>query len=637
MVQTVVEANELNLNSQRYRVDGNIHVTLLEGFAQKLVLGDFTPQNYRRRSVVRWADFSMGMGQQIVSPQDNQVNLRRSWWSTSHTRNRGHILLPPLVNAMTGEVGSSVPASTVLFGGQFYVNMEQNVLRTTTSSDNLSDTNFNTTNVNLTALSGRFNGTDYIIWGQDGSGYEFSTDGSSYSTGGREAHLLAQWDDRLWGFDFDDLQLWWAFEPSTTTADHTNDALLPIETGTVLAMFTGPDAVGEEIIYVLARDALWAHDAANSRFIKTTFQIFNPAQVLNSLVFPTVWRGAIYIPVGMNVWEYRPGVSIRAIGPDFETADDPSGLSAVTGLPGASVRGGIRTLMATSNEILAATDGSLAGFTIPSQLLSWNSRGWSVVWESASGLSLTGGVSSVGIQTKSSTSPYRVWFNDNISYQFIDLPTDITNPKQNTAYRYDSSAIHILPWLDVGTDSNPIALRTKVEAIDLSSNETVTLSYRTDLSNHTDISGFTTLGSAMISDGTTSFAFPDTSTSEGLSFRSHIQFKLALARGGTDTNSPDALSLSFEYYQKPNRNFAFDFVLDTREPYGDADPTEQFFNLMNTLEGTNTLLELTYRDTSITQQSITHTYYVEITEYEIIEENTGSGHGAKVRIRAEEI
>ena len=116
MVQTVVEANELNLNSQRFKVEGNIHVTLLEGFASKLVLGDFTPENYRRRSVVRWADFSMGLGQQIVSPQDNDVNLRRSWWSTSHTRTRGHILLPPLVTDMTGEVGT-IPSSSVRFGG----------------------------------------------------------------------------------------------------------------------------------------------------------------------------------------------------------------------------------------------------------------------------------------------------------------------------------------------------------------------------------------------------------------------------------------------------------------------------------------------------------------------------------------
>lgn len=645
MVQTVTSHREISLDSKRYKLIGPVTITMPDPFAEKTVLGDFTQESLRRRNVIRWSDFSGGMGLEVVSPQDGPVDLTRVYWSDCHLFERGHVTLGKGSTAQTGGP-SGIHQAYGFFNGQMYlVGASGDVYRTSTSSDNLTDTTHDVTNTTVDTVSGRINGSDYIIWGQDGSGYEFSTDGASYTTGGREGHFLVIWDDRLWGFDVDDHQLWFALAPSNTAGDHTNDAILPAEIGTALGMFTGPDADGNDIIYVLtAENGLWAHDAANNRFIRTLFRQVVPVKRDASElprdyhVRPVVWQGAIYIPIGLNVWEYHPVAgTIRSIGPFDDNHK----------LPTLDLFGGpIRTLVASDDAVFAINDLSQSEETVGNVgILEWNGHAWqsfhTSVQDASPGASSVSFAMVVGIQQKTATHEYRLWATTLGSTElFWNLPMNSKSPKQTTTWIYGtnlgSRSRISFPWVDGGTDSETFALRVKVDALDLDSSNEIEVQYKTNFTTRTVIETSTALASgasALDTSGISVLTFPDNGTSEeGVLFR-FIQLQVLLTQG-TSGESPDLNSFEFEWFRKGTIKLTFDFEIDMRTAYANTEPTTQFFNFMNTLKNATTLLELTWKDTSVTQQSITRTYYTTITALEMREENEPGG---VMRVRAEEV
>ncbi len=647
MVNSVALSQEVNLDSIRYKLRGHVRITLPEGFAEKTVLGDFTQESLRRRNVMRWSDFSGGIGLKVVSPQDGAINLRRVWYSDCHLFQRGQVTLPKGETAMTGGP-SGTHQALAFFNGQFYlVGASGDVFRTSASSDNLTDTTHDLTNTTVDWVAGRLNGSDFLIFGQDGSGYEFSTDGASYTTGGREGHFLVIWDDRLWGFDVDDHKLWFTLSPSATVGDHTDDAVLSAELGTALGMFTGPDAAGEDIIYVLTRDALWAHDAGNARFVKTRFQQIIPTKrdttelPRDYHVRPAVWNTAIYIPSGLNVWEYSPVAgTIRSIGPDDDFHN----------LPSTDVFGGpIRTLVSSDDAIFALNDTSQseAGSSATSNVLEWNGRAWQSFYSTTvtPGSGNVTHAAVVGVQEKTTTHEYRLWAaTAGTDELFWDLPLWSKDPKGFSKYVYgvnqDSFARLTLPWIDAGTDSESFALRVKVDAVDLDASNEIEVQYLStfdpNASMLTTYTALATGASALDTDGISILTFPDNGTSEeGLLFR-WILLQLRLSRG-TSTQSPVLNSLEFEWYRKPTFKLGFEFQIDMREVYGPRTPTDQFFALMNSVKNASGLLELTWKDTSVTQSGITRTYYVAITSLEMLEEGTGTKDGGIMLVRAEEV
>jgi len=90
-----------------------------------------------------------------------------------------------------------------------------------------------------------------------------------WTTDAQDTEFLTVWDDRLWGIS-NTGQLWWAI----TAGDETTDAKIPLPDDYVTGMFVARDAGGEPIIYVATKKGLFAHDAANQRFIET--QLFLP-------------------------------------------------------------------------------------------------------------------------------------------------------------------------------------------------------------------------------------------------------------------------------------------------------------------------------------------------------------------------
>jgi len=645
MVQTVIDADEVSLDSIRYRVEGPITITMPEGFGQKIVIGDYTQENLRRRNTIRWNDLRGGIGLEIVSPQDGNVELTRCFHSECHLFAKGHFTLALDFTSLTGDP-SGIHQAIAFFNGQLYlVGTSGAIFRTSTSSDNLTDTSHNLTNTTVDWEAGRLSGTDYIIWGQDGSGYEFASDGATYTTGGREGHFLEIWDQRLWGFDVDDNQLWYTFTPSATAGDHTNDAILPTEIGTALGMFVGPDASGNDILYVLAVDALYAHDASNERFVKTLFQIYSPIKrdatelPRDYHVKPLTWRGSIYIPIGLTVWEYNPTstpATIRPIGPEGVAHTIPKDITS----------GYIRSLVGSDQSIYAMVDDSLGEDSAREVVYEWQGHGWQMTYEGISAKELKSARGLVvGAQEMTSTSPYRLWYLVGSFVTKFDLPIDQKNPKQSASWTYSTpnssnNGRIIFPWIDAGTDSDSIALRLKIDAQDLDSGNEISVGYKLNYVNaDTTHSGFTSLISGVNSldtDGLTEITFPDNGTStEGLAFRA-IQFSIDLTNDST-TTSPDINSIEFEWYRRPTRKLAFDFTLDMTSEYNSFSPMDQFFNLINTIKNSTTLLELTWKDTSQTQNSETRTYYVDVIGFDMIEAGFGSRYDTKVRIHAEEV
>jgi len=311
-----------------------------------------------------------------------------------------------------------------------------------------------------------------------------------------------------------------------------------------------------------------------------------------------------------------------------------------------------RELAASDKSLFAINDVRLSNETsTAAAVLEWNRRGWQTMTRSAQEtVSSTDEfwVIAVGLQEKTSTMEYRLWFSPRFTADsyFIDLPKDLNSPKKNAAWRYGESSYTandesylILPWIDAGTDSDSVALRLKVDAQDLDSGNEIQIYYKTNFSDLSLLTGWTNLivgAAALDTSGLNEITFPDNGTSvEGLAFRV-IQFRFRQDHDAA-TKSPDINSIEFEWFRKPTVKLAFEFDIDMKREYAERTPLDQFFGLQNSIKNSTVLLELTWKDTSKTQSSLTRTYYVAITGFQMVEEGTGSSDGGIMRVFAEEI
>ena len=656
MAAKVETTNEISLGGVYYPIVRPVQSVLASIYPSKVVIGDTSKDSQTRTSVIAWSDWRGGIG---IDRMEEGRDVNRAWWSDCQLRYKNHLILGNLANqtesiahglAKAG-AGTGIAAINE-FGDKIYAvwngtNGESPKLyvynntsdywwdgRTEDqaigvhASDSFGVPDQVTDSLNFV----KNDNTNYLVlahYDSNGTGYSYATvpsyDGSNnaaWTNDTADTKYLAQWDDRLWGISHSG-QLWYAFTPGT----ETNDAQLPLPAGYVTGLFVARDAGGEPILYAATKKGLWAHDAANARFVKTEVEFpFHPHAGKGA----ERWRDSIYFPSGLGLYRYVNGANAAVLtvtGPD---RDD--------GLP-ESNRGTIMLTAGTHNELLVGVDATTApnitsADSVPyqwqtgagsgigghgsmvidagtgySSILGYNELGWEAKW-----VADTAGRRIDAMHVSNAYSDvnenYRAWFGFNDNVYYMKLPVDIINPSRVSEFEYAESGTHETPWFNAGqSEVDKLALKLKVETQDCSSTETVIVQYATDYSESysslTDASGASTI----TSDGITTYAF---GSSAGTEFRA-IKFKLTLARTTTTSTAnykkktPDVVSMTLEWRKKLPAKWGHQVQLDLNKEYKGKTPKELRTALVTAIES-KTLNEFTFRDDS----GGTRNYYVDV-------------------------
>ena len=609
---SVTERNEVLLNGVYYPLAAPVQSALASIYPGKVVIGDTTRDSNLRSSVIAWSDWRGGIG---VERMQGTPDANRAWYSTCNLRHRHHLVLPALSTATTNQDPSDTSINgaitfiadlgTVLYAGYgadpyYYSEANDRWTRVTNSSSAYS---FPTTPSD--SITVRMGGTDYIVVAHSG-GYSYFSSATTVTDKTTDAQFLTYWDDRLWGIDATG-QLWY-----TLTIDGTpvNDAKLPVQDSYVTDLFVGRDAGGSQIIYAATKTGLYAHDASNTRWVETQFQL--PYHNFNG-TGSVRWRDSIYTPSGLGIYKYVNGNNnavISVMGPD---RDD--------GIP-AVYRGTVKKLVGTHTELIAAIDattapGAQAATDVPwqygatagmsahssaviapgsgqSSIVGWNEGGWETKWTAPS--DNAGKPISVMHISNAGKGDYRLWWGyDGKVYSQL-VPFDVTNPSQlvavdGTDYAYETTGIHETPWFDAQqVEVDKLALQLKVEVDNASSTETVAVQYALNYSD-----SYTSMGT-ITSDGTTAYTF---GSGVGTVFRS-IKFKLTLSREAGSTTaimkkSPDVVSLTLEFRKKLPAKWGHQARINVNKDYKGKSPKDLRSSLVTAIESA-TLVEFTFRD-----------------------------------------
>ena len=623
MANSVVEANEVFLNGVYYPTTRPVRSTLASIYPAKVVIGDTTKDSNLRSSIIAWADWRGGIG---VNRMEGAGEANRAWYSTCQLRYKNHLVLPglatesatpthSLTDATIGAINTLSDEVYAFWSGSVSESPKLFKYNNTGDSWGSALTQSATDQVTDSVVFTDSGGTTYLVFAHydtNGSGYTYSSDGSSWTTDTTDTKFVTVWDERLWGISHSG-QLWYA----TVVGTEVNDAVLPLPDGSITKLFVARNAAGIPIIYASTTQGLFAHNADNAMWEAT--QMDFPIHPDNGK--GTVrWRDSVYIPSGNGIYKYINGNNaavITVVGPD---RDD--------GLP-SDKRGAIRHMAGSHNELLVGIDAraapsTIASTSIPYQWVShqgspvlagdsgyslivgYNDMGWEVKWQSA-----TSGKGFDSIHVSDAYSKYRAWWGHNNIVHFMDLPKDIINPSEVSEFAYALQGIHETPWFNAGqSEVDKLALSLRIEAQDLTSTEKIKVEYATDYSeSYTTAVGTldsTEMGAAS---GTYTYTF---GSSYGTAFRS-IKFKLTLNRSTATTTglekfeTPDVVSLTLEYRKKITAKWGHTVEVDLNNEYKGNVPKDLRSNLISAIEST-TLVEFTFRDDG----GGTRNYYVDV-------------------------
>ena len=630
MANVVVDTNEIFLDGTYYPITRPVRSTLASIYAPKIVIGDTSKDSQLRTSIIAWTDWRGGIG---VNRMDGAGEVNRAWYSTCQLRYRNHLVLPGLatetsspshsladptigaINTLSSEVYAFWNGSTSESPKLFKYN-------NTSDSWGSALTQSATDQVTDSVVFTDSGGTTYLVFAHydtNGSGYTYSSDGSSWTTDTTDTKFVTTWDERLWGISHVG-QLWYA----TTIGTEVNDAVLPLPDGSVTALFVARNAMGVPIIYASTTRGLFAHNADNAMWEDT--QMDFPTHPENGK--GTVrWRDSVYIPSGNGIYKYINGNNaavITVVGPD---RDD--------GLP-SDKRGSIRRMAGSHNELLVGLDAQSSPSTISStslpyqwvshqgskviaadsgysSILGYNEMGWEVKWRSE-----TSGKGLDSIHVSDAYDKYRMWWGHNDIVHFMAIPSDIINPSEVAEFEYALEGVHETPWFNAGqSEVNKLALKLRIEAQDLTTTEKIKVEYATDYTeSYTTAVG--TLDSSVMgaASGTYTYTF---GSSVGTVFRA-IKFKLTLNRStATSTGlekfeTPDVVSLTLEWRKKLPAKYGHSVEVDLNNGYKGKLPKDLRSDLVSAIEST-TLVEFTFRDDG----GGTRNYYVDVTAAQGIE------------------
>ena len=612
MATTIYQPNQIGLNGVVYAIEGAVETELASVYPAKTVIGEYTLTSRPRASVKTWSDWRGGMGLE----RESTPTLDRCWYSQLHLRFNRHLTLPRLVT-QTSSSGEAAYASAIgNLGGVLYVAFGTKVRSYTLSTDVWSGVLDTLPAAATCVLRITLGGTTYLIFGSSTT-FTWTSNGSAFTDVTKASRFLAEWDNKLWGISNQTGQLW--YTPAVATAP-TDDAVLELPANSIRSLFVGPDAYGDDILYVGASDGLYSHDFANGKFWKTRVRFAYAA----SAGAACEWMGNIYICSGaQSVREYNPMAgTVRLVGPDLDDGL-PSGYAAT---PDLAV---ISSLIPSQNELLAHEDyfGSVLG---------WDGRGWQVLVRRSDTFS--------SIAVAEGYSLHQLWAGfrtADYALLRLSLPLGIANPSELASMEYDRTQPMELEtsWFSPGepdevlTALDGTAITAGVGSTTPTTAETVTIGYRLNYST----GSFTTLGSAITCEAlkTTAVSFPNNTTPTGTEFKA-IQFKFTLARGTTGSNpekkSPDLIAFTLAYRKKLAEKWRFGVTIDGFNPISTNTP-ESVMAAVRAAIGSTTKVEFVFRDPV---KDTTQVFYVDVVAVKILEQ-TGLDERSKIKLLLEEV
>lgn len=595
---------EVSLNNAYFRIRGPVEQFIASSFPQKIIQGDFGLETHPLVSAVVWRDHRPGIGKDIYDPAESE----RTWWSTCSLRHRGHLVLPRRTVQTTA--ASSVGA--VGFINDLQTSVFASFGTAVHAYNNATDSWGSSVRTLAAAATDSMrcmlNGSDTLAVATT-TEVDYTTDGTTWNRNTTDILYLEFWHELLWGIDTAG-QLYWT---NNLANAWTADAVLRLPSGSVTDLVVGPSPdpdTNRTLLYAPTIYGLYVYDPENSRFVETDLQV--PPHASNGKGTRT-WRGALYFPAGNAIYKYQPGPQtvVSVMGPDL---DD--------GLP-SDRRGSITTMAATHNDLIVGIDSTTGTTTTLNTfitsgadvhhsvvfalnsgyptVLGWSGGaapegqgGWEVKWGNG-----TQGDSIQALFVSRMYSSYRLWWGAAGRVYYQALPTDIVNPSQVTTTQYESSGTWDSPWFAPDANEQKTALEARLETRNPTASETVALAYATNY-----VESFTNLGT-QTSAGETAYPFPTSASPTGTAFRA-IRLRVTLARGSTNTNSPDVTRLTLLYLKPYAQLLGFRMTLDlTQQGVHGATIKEQRANL-DTILAATTLLQFTYRDESNTDR----VYYV---------------------------
>lgn len=599
----VLRRKEVLIDGKYYPTTGPVLTSVASQYPQKLVLGDVDKDSNPRTSIVTWDDFTEGVG---LYSTDGKSGLRRAGnLSLLETRYAGHLVLPRLVvYAASPSVSGTIDEINELSGLIYAaLNNGTDAYSWTPSSDSWSSKLHDFPAAVTDSLHFTLAGTEYVAFAHTG-GYTYTSDGSTWTDDGTDTLHLAFWDDRLWGID-NVGQLWF----STVIGTEVNDAKLSLPAGYVNSLFVGPDANGNDILYAATEVGLYAHDAANSRFVRT--KVVFP-QNANAGKGAAVWNGDIYISPGeLLTLRYDPVAGkVFSIGLDRD-----GGISSTYSGTGGTHY--IDRLIPTTTGLMASvrTSGGLTG-----SMWEYNGKGWHYIHDEVNFLE--------GAHISGVNSSYRLYWGLSSRLKYMDVPVGYIDPDVKTISYTINARNFLTPWFNAGqNDIDKLAVRIRADCSGMSADETVSVGFYLDYTGGLDSDQFT-----ITVDGVTVRTFPtlaDNSREAGQVFRA-IRFYLALDRGSTATNTPNLKSLSLEWRRKLEARYGFQGTINRTLPSRDKRNQAQMKADLITAVEKDTQVEFTFVDEAGVKQN----YFVDLTIEDV--QQTGKGEIGRTKFFAVE-
>lgn len=316
---------------------------------------------------------------------------------------------------------------------------------------------------------------------------------------------------------------------------------------------------------------------------------------MNPLTDAVLWDDSIVLTDGKEILQYFPGSPglTRSISPYKEQGliQGRYGMMAkLHGVTGGNLYGLFQ--YATSNGTIDTTTGY--------EVWEYAGTGWHPKGKVRAGLGQ--GIFAWG-QGQSSSLIFRpivITCGDSSGHvsDAYEMPLTGKAPATDAGYKYDTGAVIITPWYDGGFAELTGALYQIWFNGYATGTETVKFEYQIDGDETTSpTTGWTTTATFTAKGQRYDFG----ADKQGVSFKT-VRFRITLARGGTNTTSPNGLPFTLVFDKKPPLRRSFQFTIDQAQMAAGANTGANkfitIFNKLLTAWNSPTLVTLTVADIS---------------------------------------
>lgn len=276
-----------------------------------------------------------------------------------------------------------------------------------------------------------------------------------------------------------------------------------------------------------------------------------------------IWNGLILVSDGWNVYQYN------AVKGEIQSM----GLPHIDGLP-TSLRDPelkLSDMIPADQYLYAIMRNSDVGASITqaeyrARMMCFNGQGWHQIGSTINSMMPIYGAVAAYENASPPTRRLHMFGSTgptNMTVVNYDLPLHSNVPAYGVDH-FQSSGGFITGWMDGGfADIEGVMLKLSVDALNLTSTETVTVYYQTDNDESMpwhplyDADGV----AASFTDTDSALYFQSASPVQGAQFRT-VRFKVVLARGTNDTLTPELRALIFSYLKKPSFRSEWTFTID---------------------------------------------------------------------------